>query len=281
MPNAGKSSLLNAVVGEEIAVTADMAGTTREDIQGIVNTENAQIIFVDTPGMQKSGNLLEKKMNRMISSAVRSADIICFVMDVSGVGAEEMRKLANYRDFGLPVIVTLNKIDKTTPDKVFETLGKLKQFDFVRAFVPVSAYLGKNIDTLVDEIIKYLPEREPVYGKDEYTDETVRDLTAEIIRGEIIHNLRAEIPHGVAVIIKEFNETNREVKISADIICDKPAHKKIIIGSGGEKIKTIGINARKKAEKLLGRHVVLNTFVVVREGWRNNNEMVNSSFGDA
>jgi GTP-binding protein Era len=272
-PNTGKSSLLNALVGEPVAITADMPGTTRESIRGVRNVPGAQIIFADTPGMQKSKSLLDRSMSRSISGAVKSADIICFVLDVTDITAEELTILSNYREFPTPVIVVLNKIDRVRPDKIFAALDKLKQFAFVKSFVCVSAKTKKGLDTLVAEIVNLLPAGEPLYDKDEYTNQTVREMAAEIIRGEVINSLRAEIPRGVAVDITKWEEAGREVHISADIICDKPAHKKIIIGTKGEKIKTIGILSRKKIEKLTGKHVMLNTFVAVREGWRNDPEM--------
>lgn len=267
-PNAGKSSLINAMVGCHVAITAPMAGTTRDAIRGILNTEQAQIIFVDTPGMQKATNLLEHKMNRMISGAVKTADVICFVLDVNHVSNKVLNKLANYRDFGVPVIVVISKIDNCTQTKLFQLLDRLKDFDFIKEFIPLSAHKKIGLKTLVECLEKYLPEGEPVYDEETYTDSNVRTMAEEIIREAIINQLRDEVPTGVKVMITKYETEQRTVNIDADIICDKQSHKKIIIGNKGRLIQKIGVAARQKLEKLLGRHVMLHTFVIVREGWR-------------
>ena len=267
-PNAGKSSLINALVGCKVAITAPMAGTTRDAIRGILNTKQAQIVFVDTPGMQRATNLLEQKMNRAISGAVKTADVICFVLDVNHITDKVLSKLANYRDFGVPVIVVVSKIDNAKPEKLFQVLDKIKQYDFVKEFVPVSSVRKIGLETLIECLEKYLPNGEPIYGDEIYTDSSERTMAAEIIRESIINQLHEEVPAGVKVVITKFETVERTINIDADIVCDKPNHKKIIIGNQGKLIRAIGINARQKLEKLLGQHVVLHTFVIVREGWR-------------
>lgn len=245
-----------------------MAGTTREAIRGILNTADAQIIFVDTPGMQPATNLLERKMNRAISGAVKAADVICFVLDVNNVSTEALSKLNNYADFGVPVILALTKIDSVRPEKILQALDKLKQFTFIKEFIPVSTYKKIGLKDLVQSITNYLPDGAAIYDLAEYTDSTTRQMAAEIIRGAVINNIRDEVPAGVKVVVTEFSTQDHTVKICADIICDKQNHKKIIIGAGGALIRKIGIQARQELEALLGQHVVLNTFVMVREGWR-------------
>lgn len=267
-PNAGKSSLINALVGCHVAITAPMAGTTRDAIRGILNTEHAQIIFVDTPGMQRATNLLEHKMNRMISGAVKSADVICFVLDVNHVTQKVLNKLANYRDFGVPVVVVISKIDNCTQTKLFQVLDQLKQFDFIKEFIPLSAHKKIGLKVLTNCLEKYLPDGNAIYDDSTYTDSSVRTMAEEIIREAIINQLRDEVPTGVKVVITKFESEQRMVNIDADIICDKQSHKKIIIGKQGHLIQKIGISARQKLEKFLGQHVVLHTFVIVREGWR-------------
>lgn len=267
-PNAGKSSLVNALVGCKVAITAPMAGTTRDAIRGILNTKQAQIIFVDTPGMQRATNLLEHKMNRMISGAVKSADVICFVLDVNHVTDKTLNKLANYESFGVPVIVVVSKIDNAKPAKLFQVLERLKEYQFVKEFVPVSAVKKIGLDTLLNCLEKYLPAGEPIYDDSMYTDSNERTMAAEAIREAIINQLRDEVPTGVKVVITKFETVQRTINIDADIVCDKPNHKKIIIGNQGRLIRAIGIVARQKLEELLGQHIVLHTFVIVREGWR-------------
>lgn len=267
-PNAGKSTLVNSLVGCQVAITAPMAGTTRDAIRGILNTAQAQIIFVDTPGMQKATNLLEHKMNRMISGAVKTADVICFVLDVNHVNQKTLTKLANYVDFGVPVIVVISKIDGSTPAKLFQVLEQLKDYHFVKEFIPVSAHRKIGLATLIACLEKYLPDGEAIYDDTMYTDSSERVMAAEIIREAIINQLHDEVPTGVKVVITKFETEQRTVNIDADIICDKPNHKKIIIGNQGQLIRSIGVKARQKLEKLLGQHVMLHTYVIVREGWR-------------
>ncbi len=267
-PNAGKSSLVNALVGCQVAITAPMAGTTRDAIRGILNTDQAQIIFIDTPGMQRATNLLEHKMNRMISGAVKTADVICFVLDVNHVTQKNLTKLANYEDFGVPVIVVVSKIDSAPQAKLFQVLDQIKGYQFVKEFVPVSSRKKIGLKTLIDCLEKYLPDGDSVYDETMYTDSSERTMAAEAIREAIINKLHDEVPTGVKVVITKFETEQRTVNIDADIICDKPNHKKIIIGNQGRLIRSIGVDARQKLEKLLGQHVMLHTYVLVREGWR-------------
>lgn len=267
-PNAGKSSLINAIVGCQVAITAPMAGTTRDAIRGILNTKHSQLIFIDTPGMQRATNLLEQKMNRMISGAVKTADVICFVFDVNNIKQKTLNKLANYKDFGVPVIVVVTKTDSASPAKLFQVLDQLKEFSFVKEFVPVSSHKKNGIDTLIECLEKYLPEGESIYDESMYTDSSEKVMAAETIREAIINQLRDEVPTGVKVVITKFEIEQRTVNIDADIVCDKPNHKKIIIGNKGNLIRAIGVKARQNLEKLLGRHVMLHTYVIVREGWR-------------
>ncbi len=267
-PNAGKSTLINALVGCQVAITAPVAGTTREAIRGILNTEHSQMIFVDTPGMQRATNLLEHKMNRMISGAVKSADVICFVLDINHVTQKNLTKLANYEDFGVPVIVVISKIDSATPAKLFQILDQIKAYTFVKEFIPISAHKKIGIKTLIECLEKYLPEGNAIYDDTIYTDSSERTMAAETIREAIINQLHDEIPTGVKVVITKYETEQRTLNIDADIICDKPNHKKIIIGKRGNLIRLIGIKARQNLEKLLGKHIVLHTYVLVREGWR-------------
>ena len=273
-PNAGKSSLINALVGSQVAITAPMAGTTRDAIRGILNTQQAQIIFIDTPGMQRATNLLEHKMNRTISGAVKTADVICFVLDVNHIAAKTLTKLANYESFGVPVIVVITKIDNAKPEKIFQVLDQLKNYQFVKEFVPVSAHKKIGLKTLIECLEKYLPHGEAIYDDTMYTDSNVRTMAAETIREAIINQLHDEVPTGVKVVITKFATEQRTVNIDADIICDKPNHKKIIIGNQGRLIHAIGVTARRNLEKLLGQHVMLHTYVLVREGWRNQMDWV-------
>ena len=301
-PNAGKSSLLNALVGERVSIVTDMPGTTREEIRGVLSGSSRverseiegslpeheqdfadgrdssttlgmtcnsargdfQIIFLDTPGMGKSKTSLDRFMNKSISAAHAAADVIVFVLD-----AVNFRGLEKIQNFTKPVIVAVNKTDKTN----FETLyPKLKLLDtgIVKAIVPVSAKTGANLDVLVGEIVKLLPEGEKLFAEDEFTDQTIRQMSSELIRCELIKKLAYEVPHGLAVSITAWREGAKEIQIRAEIIVEKQTHKPIVIGKGGALLKAIGITARKQIETLTEKHVRLETHVVVREGWKNN-----------
>jgi len=275
-PNVGKSSLLNALVGETVAITTDLAGTTRGQIRGYLGN----IEIIDTPGMLSSHvtkDNLAKHMRKSISAAVAEADLLLYVLDAVNFTDGDIEKIANYRD-KKPVIVAVNKADKTNFEKLYPRLAKLNTLGFVRAIVPVSAKTGFNINVLTQAIIptpSSLRDATPSFDEGElFTDQSVRAMCQEIIRKALIENLRAEIPHGVAVLITKFQETQKAIEIHADIICQKPSHKPIIIGSGGGMLKRIGTQARAEIEKLLDTPAKLYTHVIVREGWKNDKDLI-------
>jgi GTP-binding protein Era len=274
-PNVGKSSLLNKLVGEPVSAVTPMAGTTREQIRGYRTDDGFQIIFLDTPGMGKgrARTGLDKFMNKSISRAVAEADVICYVLDATAFGRSDIQKIVNLRD-KRPIVVAVNKSDKTNYAKLYPKLAGLNALDFVRAIVPVSAVHGENLDALVSEIVKTLPEGTREADTDEYTDRSVRQMCAEILRAQLIKTLSAEIPHGIAVRVTRFTEKSSDIEIDAEIICAKPNHKPIIIGKRGAVLKSVGTAARREMEKLTGRHVRLNTHVLVREGWKDSNSML-------
>jgi len=261
--NVGKSSLLNALVGEHVSIVTDMPGTTREEVRGVLNGEGFQIVFLDTPGMGKSKTDLDRFMNKSISAAHAAADVIVYVID-----AEDFRGCKKIGNFSKPVIIAVNKTDKTTFEKLYPKL-KLLDAGTVAAIVPVSAKTGDNLDVLVAEIVKKIPEGEKQFEVDEYTDQPMRKMCAEIIRGELIKRLHKEVPHGLAVNIAKWQEGGRKVEISAQITVSKQNHKPIVIGSRGALLKEVGIASRKKIEALTEKHVRLETHVVVCEDWKN------------
>lgn len=293
--NAGKSSITNALVGEKVSIVTDLAGTTRDAITGYVMPANthrgsAPFAVIDTAGMLKGATMLDRHMRKGISHAVQSADVILYVLDVTRFGRDDIQKIENYRGVdetqrasgdatknrvaGVPVVVAVNKIDRVKPDALMHQLNSLRPLDFVRAVVPVSAKSGAGMDTLL-EILSGLGggDTEKTPDPDTYTDQTVRKMACEIIRGAVIKNTRDEIPHGIAVVITKFAETPNETEIYADILCTRPNHKAIIIGRGGENLKKIGTNARQEIEKLTDTHVKLFTHVIVREDWKNDPEI--------
>ena len=274
-PNVGKSSLINALVKEQVSVVTQTPGTTREQIRGILTGNGYQIVFLDTPGMNSSDDTLGKFMRKSISAAVAGSDVIVYVVDATEPGfAGQIQKIRNYEGKSTPVIVAVSKTDKTTLEKLYPKLGAMNTLGYVKAIVPVSAVTGFNLNILVDEVVKVLPVGTKRFDKDFFTDQSVRKMCGEILRGELFKLLRAEVPHGVAVNITEWVEKPDGVDINADILCQKESHKPIIIGKGGAMLKAAGVEARKAMEELLGKHVRLNTNVLVREKWRDKKEMV-------
>jgi len=264
-PNVGKSSLLNALVGENVGIVTDLAGTTRDQIRGFAG--GAEI--VDTPGMFRGGTLLHKHMRKSISAAVSNANILLYVLDAGKFDDRDVTKISNYKG-KLPVVVAVNKCDIVKPDKLFPKLELLKPLDFVKSVIPVSARTGYNLDILRRKL--GITEE----NGEEYTDQSVKDMCSEIIRGAVIKNTRQEIPHGVAVVITKFTERATETEIHAEILCEKSAHKPIIIGKGGALLKQIGILARTEIEKLLETHVKLFTTVIIRPNWKNDRDILRS-----
>jgi len=274
-PNVGKSSITNKLVGEDVSIVTDLHGTTRDQIVGYV--EDLEII--DTPGMLKGSTLMDKHMRKSISHAVANADILLYVLDATRFDERDVKKIGNYRDKGLPVIVAVNKVDAVKPEKLVAGLTLLNGLDFVKSVIPCSVRTGYNIDVLKSELQKYKTSSCTDCGCDDiYTNQSVKQMAEEIIRGAVIINTRDEIPHGVIVSITKFIETSSCVEIHADIICERKSHKPIIIGSGGSVLKKIGIQSRKKIENLVGVQVKLYTCVIVRENWKNNNDIVRSPF---
>jgi GTP-binding protein Era len=261
-PNVGKSSLLNALVGEAVSIVTDMPGTTREEIRGVLDTKDYQIIFLDTPGMGKAKTDLDRFMNKSISMAHAEADVIVFVLD-----ATNFRGVEKVGNFSKPVVLAVNKTDRSSFEKLYPKLNSLDTRK-VKAVVPVSAKTGHNLDSLVAEIVKLLPEGEKQFGADEFTDQSTRKMCAEIVRGELIKRLRSDVPHGLAVNIVEWKEATNGLEVKSEIIVGKQSHKPIVIGKKGAVLKEVGIASRKQIEELTGKHVRLNTHVIVREGWK-------------
>lgn len=255
-PNAGKSSLINRIVGEEVAIVTKRQQTTRNNILGIANGENFQIIFIDTPGIHHSKNKLDKFMMKNVRSALSTADVVVYLIDASReVDEEEQDYIKMLSEKAEKLIVVLNKVDK-------------KLVANVNADIKISVLENLNIDKLIEKIVEYLPENDRIYGEDEYTDKSINFLVCEHIRGILLSKLDNEIPHGIAVVAEKMNEREDKVSMDISIIAEKERHKGIIIGKNGALIKEVGISARKYAEELFGKQVVLHLFVKVDENWR-------------
>ena len=273
--NAGKSTLINLIVGNKVAIVSPKTQTTRNNILGIITkfseTENYQLVFVDTPGIHKSQNNLDKQMNKNLRTAISSVDIILYVLDSSkNITQDELEYIKNLNK--IPLILVINKIDKISKLKLIETINLFKNYSNINSIIPFSSAKNINLNILLSEILKLLPISNVlnfIFNEDEYTDQSLKFLISEIIREKTLYLLHEEIPHGIAVSIKEFKENEKIVEISADIICEKQSHKNIIIGKNGSKIKEISSKARLDIEDLLQKKVMLTTYVKVIKNWRN------------
>lgn len=258
-PNAGKSSLLNFLIGEEVAIVSHRRQTTRNSILGIKNSKDYQIIFIDTPGIHHSKNQLDKYMMKNVRSAIATAEVVVYLFDGSvQMDDEEKDYIQMLKNKCENLILVQTKSDKKQIENKFDA-------------TKISVVSGENIDALVDKIVKLLPERQPIFDEDLYTDKSISFLIAEKIRGYLLNNLDKEIPHGVAVLITSFQESETLVEIEAEIVCEKEQHKGIIIGKGGANLKKLGQETRKYVEDLLEKKCMLKLFVKVEKDWRNKN----------
>ena len=271
-PNAGKSTLLNHLVGEKIAAVSNKPQTTRHKIQGIVTSDEGQIVFVDTPGVHKPGYLLNRRMMAAVHDAILSVDLLVLMRDASvSTGNGDRFVFDLIKESEKPAILVLNKIDKLKDKGKLLPLIELysSEYEF-QEVIPISALRGEAIPTLLSEIIEHLPENEPIFDEDEMTDQPLRILAAEMVREKILETTGEEIPYVTAVITEKFDDSNPKVtKIYCAIYVERPSQKSIIIGKQGRRVKDIGTKARKDIEHLLGKQVYLQLFVKVVKDWRN------------
>ncbi len=270
-PNVGKSTLLNQILGQKIVITTDKAQTTRKRIKGILTNEQGQIVFVDTPGVHKPLNKLGEFLLDEAKVAVPDADVILFLVDGSDPAGKGDKWIAqNLLQTEIPMIIVMNKVDKIKkPEKIEENLLTYKTlFDKNLPVVKISAKTGRNIDTLIKNIYKKLPQGEPLYPEDIVTEETMRDVTEEIIREKILLNTSDEIPHSVAVKVDNYKELEDIDKIYATIFCEHKSQKGILIGKGGNLLKKIGTESRLELEKIVEKKVYLELQVKVEKDWR-------------
>ena len=267
-PNVGKSTLTNALIGEKIAIMSDRPQTTRNKIMCILNTDNAQIMFLDTPGIHKPHHKLGQYMVRAAESTLKEVDVILFVVDVSEKrGAGEDYIIEQLKKVKTPVILVANKVDKLEDKSIIANY--VNDYNFA-AVVPVSALQDTDFKALVDEITKHLPEGPAYYDEDMITDQPERVIAAEMIREKVLTNTRDEIPHSVAVEVEEFKvRTNNDIYIRATIFVERESQKGIVIGAKGSLLKKIGLEARSDIEALLGDKVFLDLWVKVKPDWRN------------
>lgn len=268
-PNTGKSTLLNALIGEKLAITAPHPQTTRTAIQGVLTTPEAQIVFTDTPGIHKSDTLFNKRMMDAIRTAIRDRDLVLYVADASRPVTEDDEHAVAALARSEKAILVLNKIDRIEDKRLLLPVIQryMELFPFVEA-IPVSARTRDGLDELTRAIIRYLPEGPPLFDRDYLTDQPMRFLAAELIRESILRAAKAEVPHAAAVLVEEWQETPGLVKIAATIHVERPGQKTILIGARGAMLKKIGTEARKALEERLGRKVFLALHVKVKPGWR-------------
>jgi len=279
--NVGKSSLLNTLAKQKVAVVVNKPQTTRTTIKAIVNRENSQIIFVDTPGIHKPKSKLSDVMNENAWSSISDADIVLFVVEATSneIGKGDRLILDKIKEVGVPTILIINKIDLVTREEIIKLIENFKdEYDF-KAIIPISAIKTKDAKVILEEIEKNLNEGPAYYNIEEYTDQTLRDISSEIVREKALKLLRDEIPHGIFVEIEKLKKSkNMQNKpffnIEATIYCTKESHKGIIIGKNGEMLKKIGIYARQDLEKELGEQVNLKLWVKVREDWINDEKFL-------
>lgn len=267
-PNVGKSSLVNALVGEKVSITSPKAQTTRNRIFGIKNTSDYQIVFVDTPGIQHTKSKLGEYMTEVTNRSTADVDAIVVVLDALRIGQEDYKIIERFDGVDCPVFLVINKIELTNYEKLYPILAKLNNYTFIKKFLTTSTYRKINIDELENDLVSCLPESQPFYPTDEYTDKSVRFMCEEIIREKALLFLQEEVPHGIAAQIRGFDESDETIFINADIVTENPRHKSIIIGSNGSMLKQIGSAARIDMEKLTGKKIMLDLFVKVKKDWK-------------
>lgn len=271
-PNAGKSTLLNRLVGQKIAAVSDKPQTTRFRIEGVITKPEGQVVLVDTPGVHQPGYELNRRMMTAVQEALLGVDLVCLIRDASvSTGNGDRFVLDLIKQAEKPALLLLNKIDKLE-DKA--TLLPLidwyrTQYDW-REVIPISALKDEMTDVLIESCLRHLPEAEPLFSEDDLTDQTLRSLVAEIVREKVLHVTGDEIPYVTAVVTERFEEVREDfARIHCVIVVERPSQKKIIIGRGASRLKEIGIRARRDVEKLLGHRCHLELFVKVEEDWRN------------
>ena len=278
-PNVGKSTLLNSILGEKVAIVSSKPQTTRNRITGIFTRGEVQFVFLDTPGMHSPKNSLGEFMVKEADGSMREADAVVLVVDTGKeISAVEENVIAYLKKSGIPSVLALNKIDQYNREEIAVAISKYAERHDFSAFVPISARSGKNVPELLDECAKFLSESPWFFPEDMITDQPERQVAAELIREKILRTLNKEVPHGTAVVIEEFRDEGSLITIRAEIFCEKASHKGIIVGKNGASLKLIGSYARADLEKMFGAKVYLDLWVKVKENWRESAKTV-GNFG--
>ena len=279
-PNVGKSTLMNRLIGQKIAITSNKPQTTRNKIQTVFTDERGQIVFVDTPGIHKAKNKLGEYMVNVAENTLKDVDVILWLVEpTTFIGAGERHIAEQLKKVTIPVILVINKIDMVKKEEVLTFIDAYRKiYDFAE-IIPASALRGENQDVVIDMIFKYLPYGPQFYDEDTVTDQPMRQIAAELIREKALRLLDEEIPHGIAVTIEKMSERpNGIMDVEATIICERDSHKGIIIGKGGAMLKRIGSAARRELEAMLETKVNLQIWVKVRKEWRDS-ELLMKNYG--
>lgn len=284
-PNVGKSTLMNKIIGQKIAITSNKPQTTRNRIQTVYTDDRGQIVFLDTPGIHKAKNKLGEYMVGAAEKTINEVDLILWIVEPNTfLGEADEHILEKLKTVSEPVVLVINKIDSIKKEEILPVIAFFKDKMKFSDIVPISAYNGDGTDDLVDVIFKYMPFGPMFYDEDTVTDQPMRQIVAEIIREKALHALDEEVPHGIAVVIDQMKERKKGkhiTDIDATIICERDSHKGIIIGKGGEMLKKIGSNARFEIEKLLGHKANLKLFVKVKNKWRDSDFLIKNFGYDA
>ncbi len=268
-PNVGKSTLLNSIIGKKVAITSNKPQTTRNNIKGIYNDSESQIVFVDTPGIHKPNHKLGDFLNKQAYYSINDVDVILFLVDAKeGLGSGDKFVIERFKNLNKPVILIINKIDKITKEEIVNKIIEYKDLYDFSEIIPVSAIKKSNVKELVKTLKKYLKDDICYYDTNDYTNQSVEFLIAERIREKVFNLTEEEVPHSLTVVTESIEIGKESYKINAAIIVDRPSIKKIIVGHQGSKIKEIGTRARYDIEELLGKRVYLELFVKVIPKWR-------------
>ncbi|MCM3215338.1 GTPase Era [Niallia taxi] len=270
-PNVGKSTFLNRVIGQKIAIMSDKPQTTRNKVQGVLTTDDSQLIFIDTPGIHKPKHRLGDFMMKVAQNTLKEVDLILFMVNAEeGFGKGEEFILEKFENIKTPIFLVVNKIDTIHPDKLFSVIDSYKEKYPFKEIIPISALEGNNVETLLTQIKKYMPEGPQFYPADQVTDHPERFIVSELIREKALHLTREEIPHSLAVVIEKMEKKQNDVvHVMATIVVERNSQKGIIIGKQGGMLKEVGKRARTDIENLLGNKVFLELWVKVQKDWRN------------
>ncbi|WP_211745481.1 GTPase Era [Paenibacillus sp. Marseille-Q4541] len=275
-PNVGKSTLMNQVIGQKIAIMSDKPQTTRNKIHGVYTADDTQIVFLDTPGIHKRQSKLGDFMNMTALNTLREVEAVLFLVDASeGMGGGDRFIAEQLKDVKTPVFLVLNKIDQVEPEALLPLIEQYRKLHEFAEIVPISAKLGNNVSTLLDQVKKYLPVGPQYYPDDQITDHPEQFVIAELVREKILHMTREEVPHSIAVTIEDMKaQENGTVYVSAVIYVERDSQKGIIIGKQGALLKEVGKRARHDIERLLGSKIFLELWVKVKKDWRNQDRVL-------